>query len=77
VVLFCKYKCELEVTFPMFCSCQVCWQLCSPSYLERDNPVFPDDCVYQLFRVFSMLGDMVENDLDDRIEVIFSLSLIK
>ena len=40
----------------------VCWQLCSSNYLERDNPVFPDDCVYKLFRVFCMLGDMVEND---------------
>jgi len=46
--------------------------LCSPSYLERDNPVFPDDCVYLLFRVFCMLGDMVENDLDDKIEVIMT-----
>eukprot|EP00095_Tigriopus_kingsejongensis_P012626 maker-scaffold407_size180809-snap-gene-0.29 protein:Tk12626 transcript:maker-scaffold407_size180809-snap-gene-0.29-mRNA-1 annotation:"differentially expressed in fdcp 6-like protein" len=50
---------------------QVCWSLCSPNYLERDNPVFPDDCVFKLFRVFCMLGDMVEND-QGQIEVIMA-----
>ncbi len=48
---------------------EVCWALCSNNYLERDNPVFPDDCVFKLFRVFCMLGDMVENEETGRIEV--------
>ncbi len=48
---------------------QVCWALCSSSYLERDNPVFPDDCVFKLFRVFCMLGDMVEVDEKGKLEV--------
>jgi hypothetical protein len=40
----------------------VCWGLCGQSYVERDNPVFPEDCVFKLFRIFCMLGDMVENE---------------
>ena len=47
---------------------KVCWEICSGHYLERDNPIFPDSCVYNIFRVFSMLGEMVEND-DGKIEV--------
>jgi hypothetical protein len=31
---------------------EVCWTLCKQHYLERDNPIFPNDCVFQLFRVF-------------------------
>ncbi len=48
---------------------EVCWTLCSPNYLERDNPIFPDDCIYKLFRIFCMLGDMVEDDTG-KIEVL-------
>ena len=52
------------------CIDEVCWALCSSNYLERDNPAFPDDCVYKLFRIFCMLGDMVENDEEEgKIEV--------
>ena len=48
----------------------VFWSVCKSHYIERDNPIFPADCVYKLFRVFSMLGEMVEND-DGQIEVNF------
>ena len=41
---------------------EVCWEVCKSNYLERDNPLLPDDCVYMLFRIFCMLGEMVEND---------------
>ena len=41
---------------------EVCWELCKSNYIKRDNPVLPDDCVYMLFRIFCMLGEMVEND---------------
>lgn len=47
---------------------EVCWSICSSNYVERDNPLFPDECVYKLYRVFCMLGDMVEND-EGKIEV--------
>jgi hypothetical protein len=29
---------------------ETCWEVCKTNYLERDNPLFPDDCVYMLFR---------------------------
>ena len=32
------------------------------NYKTRDNAVFPEECTYQLFRIFCMLADMVEND---------------
>ena len=48
---------------------EVFWNICKSHYIERDKPIFPDDCVYKLFRIFSMLGEMVEND-DGQIEVI-------
>ncbi len=43
---------------------EVCWSFCSQNYAVRDNAVFPSDgdCLYQLFRIFCMLADMVEND---------------
>jgi hypothetical protein len=31
-------------------------------YIERDKPIFPDDCVFMLFRIFCMLGELVENE---------------
>ena len=40
----------------------VFWTLCKSHYIERDNPIFPDECVFKLFRIFSQLGEMVEND---------------
>lgn len=41
---------------------EVCWELCKSNYIERDNPLLTDECVFMLFRIFCMLGDMVEND---------------
>lgn len=46
----------------------VFWNICKSHYLARDNPIFPVECVYKLFRIFSQLGEMVEND-DGQIEV--------
>ena len=47
---------------------EVFWNICKSHYIERDKPMFPDECVYKLYRIFSMLGEMVEND-DGQIEV--------
>ena len=41
---------------------EVSWSLCKKHYTERDNPIFPDDCVFLLFRIFCMLGELVENE---------------
>ena len=46
----------------------VFWNISKSHYIERDKPIFPDDCVYKLFRIFCMIGEMVEND-DGQIEV--------
>lgn len=54
----------------------VFWTLCKSHYLERDNPVFPDDCVFKLFRIFCMLGEMVEND-EGQIEVVMAAAEVE
>lgn len=38
---------------------EVCWLVCKKAYLERDNAILPEDCVYELFRVFCLLADLV------------------
>uniref|UniRef100_A0A1B6L3D9 PH domain-containing protein n=1 Tax=Graphocephala atropunctata TaxID=36148 RepID=A0A1B6L3D9_9HEMI len=38
---------------------EVCWLICKKNYLQRDNALLSDSCVYQLFRVFCLLGDLV------------------
>ena len=53
--IFKKFQYEAKVD-------EICWELCKLNYLERDNPLLPDDCVYMCFRIFCMLGEMVEND---------------
>ena len=47
---------------------EVFWNISKSHYIARDKPIFPDDCVYKLFRIFCMIGEMVEND-DGQIEV--------
>ena len=41
---------------------EVCWEVCKSNYIERDNPLLTDECVFMLFRIFCMLGEMVENE---------------
>lgn len=38
---------------------EVCWLICKKNYVQRDNALLSDACVYQLFRVFCLLGDLV------------------
>lgn len=54
----------------------VCWDLCKSNYLERDNPLFPEDCMYMLFRIFCMLGEMVQND-KEQIEVVMAAAEVE
>ena len=46
----------------------VCWLICSPPYLERTGPVLPSSCVLQLWRIFCLLAEMVEDE-EGRLEV--------
>ncbi|KAJ2949257.1 hypothetical protein O0L34_g6210 [Tuta absoluta] len=43
---------------------EVCWLVCRKNLLSRDKPIFNDDSVFKLFRIFCLLADLVE-DGDD------------
>ncbi|CAK1580503.1 unnamed protein product [Parnassius mnemosyne] len=43
---------------------EVCWFVCRKSLLNRDKPVFGDDSVFKLFRIFCLLADLV-HDVDE------------
>ncbi|CAH0691991.1 unnamed protein product [Spodoptera exigua] len=43
---------------------EVCWLVCRKSLLGREKSVFSDDSVFKLFRIFCLLGDLVQ-DADD------------
>ena len=55
---------------------EVCWLICNPPYLERSNPVLPSSCVLQLWRIFCLLGEMVEDE-DGRLEVALAASEVE
>ncbi|XP_071450819.1 differentially expressed in FDCP 6 homolog [Hetaerina americana] len=38
---------------------EVCWLVCKKAYLSRKNQIFPDISVYQIFRIFCLLAEMV------------------
>ena len=54
----------------------VCWLICNPPYLERSNPVFPSSCVLQLWRIFCLLAEMVEDE-EGRLEVVLAASEVE
>ncbi|PSN46675.1 hypothetical protein C0J52_06380 [Blattella germanica] len=42
---------------------EVCWLVCRKRYLDqRDRPVFQDNCVYKLFRIFCLLAELLPDD---------------
>ncbi|XP_034831889.1 differentially expressed in FDCP 6-like [Maniola hyperantus] len=43
---------------------EVCWFVCKKNLLLRDKPIFSDDSVFKLFRIFCLLADLVQ-DADD------------
>ena len=55
---------------------EVCWLICNPPYLERSNPVLPESCVLQLWRIFCLLGEMVEDE-EGRLEVALAASEVE
>jgi len=55
---------------------EVCWLICNPQYLERSSRTFPECCVLQLWRIFCMLGEMVEDE-DGRLEVVLAASEVE
>ena len=55
---------------------EVCWLICNPPYLERSNPVLSESCVLQLWRIFCLLGEMVEDE-EGRLEVALAASEVE
>jgi len=40
----------------------VCWLICKQPYTERGSPILTEKCVKQVWRIFCMLGEMLEED---------------
>ncbi|KAJ0176473.1 hypothetical protein K1T71_007652 [Dendrolimus kikuchii] len=40
---------------------EVCWLVCRKTLLARDKPVYNDDSVFKLFRIFCLLADLVQD----------------
>ncbi|GBP46506.1 Switch-associated protein 70 [Eumeta japonica] len=38
----------------------VCWLVCRKNLLQREKPVFQDDSIFKLFRIFCLLADLVK-----------------
>lgn len=38
---------------------ETCWLVCRSKYLKRDQQALPDNCVFQLFRVFCLLAEQI------------------
>lgn len=53
---------------------EVCWLVCRTRLLRREAPVFPDPCVYQLFRIFCLLAELHPADQPDHFQVLASPS---
>ncbi|KAG7308452.1 hypothetical protein JYU34_005659 [Plutella xylostella] len=45
---------------------EVCWLVCRKSLLCRERPLFADDSVFKLFRIFCLLADLVQDCDDER-----------
>ncbi len=43
---------------------EICWLVCRKLYLDRPHPIYSDNSVYQLFRIFCLLAEM-ETDIMD------------
>lgn len=55
---------------------QVCWFVCRKNLLTRDKPVFGDDSVFKLFRIFCLLADLVQDADDTNHYVVSELKII-
>lgn len=43
---------------------EICWLVCKKNYLERSHPVFENQSVYQLFRIYCLLAESDPNATD-------------
>ncbi|XP_060803243.1 differentially expressed in FDCP 6 [Amyelois transitella] len=40
---------------------EVCWLVCRKSLISRDKPIFDDESVFKLFRIYCLLADLVQD----------------
>ncbi|KAJ3645131.1 hypothetical protein Zmor_022818 [Zophobas morio] len=38
---------------------EVCWLVCRKKFINRESQIFSDESVFQIFRIFCLLGDLV------------------
>ncbi|VVC91266.1 unnamed protein product [Leptidea sinapis] len=58
------FRSSQELTFDEFryyLQHEVCWFVCRKNLLTRDKPVFKDESVFKLFRIFCLLADLVQD----------------
>lgn len=56
---------------------EVCWLVCRKNYLKREFSHFSDATVYQLFRIFCFLSDLVPVPTSDNFQVRLFFFLVK
>lgn len=49
---------------------EICWLVCQKQFVERENKIFQDQSVFQIFRIFCLLAELVPDHGDDRYQVL-------
>jgi len=50
----------------------VCWLICKQPYIERGSPVLTEECVKQVWRIFCMLGEIIQEEETNNLQVIMA-----
>lgn len=53
---------------------EVCWLVCRTKYLPRENRIFSDDSVFQLFRLFCLLAELTPDEPENTYQVLLHSS---
>lgn len=53
---------------------EVCWLVCRSKYLPRENRIFSDDSVFQLFRIFCLLAELTPDTQENTYQVLLNSS---
>lgn len=49
---------------------EVSWLVCRSKYLSRENKILPDDAVFKIFRIFCLLGELIEDDIENNYQLV-------
>ncbi|XP_018561110.1 switch-associated protein 70 [Anoplophora glabripennis] len=41
---------------------EVCWLVCRKKYLQRDQKIFTDESIFQIFRIFCVLAELIPDE---------------